>query len=388
MPGAVYNRVMDPIGTVSKFVLRVIGADDFMKTPPPEMVVSDRGYKVAIFSNQLSAMINSGVPLIRALEVIGEQTEDRKFGFVIEEVQSKITKGYTFSKSLSLYNQIFPPVFFHLVSAGENTGRLAKVLARLAELLERENQLVRSIRGALSYPIFVLCLTFVLTIGLFTTVLPSFADFYKDFDIQLPLITSTIIAITQWCRSPWFWVFVSLTLALIFWLFKRSWNIPEHRLAIYRLLDMVPLLGDILKLGALARFNWVLQLTTEAGMGIIKAIRLAALSSGHPMVEADSGRLIDGITAGDTLSEIMAFRPGLYPTVMLQMVRLGEETSTVGEACGRLGEWFEDDVQSRIEAFKAALEPLLMTAISCVVGTIVIAVFLPLYGLLEKLGTG
>ena len=84
----------------------------------------------------------------------------------------------------------------------------------------------------------------------------------------------------------------------------------------------------------------------------------------------------------------MAFRPGLYPSVMLQMVRLGEETSTVGEACGRLGEWFEDDVQSRIEAFKAALEPLLMTAISCVVGTIVIAVFLPLYGLLEKLGTG
>ena len=123
---------MDPIGTISQFVLRVIGADDFMKTPPPEMVVSDRGYKVAIFSNQLSAMINSGVPLIRALEVIGEQAEDRKFGFVIEEVQSKVTKGYTFSKSLSLYNQIFPPVFFHLVSAGENTGRLAKVLERLA----------------------------------------------------------------------------------------------------------------------------------------------------------------------------------------------------------------------------------------------------------------
>lgn len=359
---------------------------DYTKAAPGDVSIRNRGHQVSIFCSQLSAMITSGVPLLRALEVLAEQAEDDRLGFVLDQVQRRIASGYTFSKALSLYSKIFPPVFFHLVSAGESTGRLAKVLERLADLLEKEDNLVRSIRGALSYPVFVLALTFVLTIGLFTTVLPSFADFYKDFEIELPVVTQSIITLTHWCRSPWFWIAMCLLFGGLAWALRRSWYIPEHKILMYRFFSHVPFLGDLLLIGGLARYCWVLDLTLAAGIGVIRGLRLAALSSSHPVVEYDSSRLVKGITDGETLSELMSFRPELYPTLLLQMVRLGEETSTIGDTCGRMGEWFEEDVEYKIMAFRAALEPIMMTVVSSIVGTIVIAVFLPLYGLLEKLG--
>lgn len=364
------------------------GWGDYSDYAPYELSIRDKSHKVAMFGSQLSSMVNSGVPLIRAIDVIGEQSEDRKFGFIVDQVQIKISQGYTFSKALSLYTKIFPPVFVHLVSAGENSGRLAKVLERLSHLLDRENHLRHQIRGALGYPVFVLILTAVLTVGLFTTVLPSFADFYKDFDIELPLVTSTIIGLTHACQSPWFWVCVVLIGGILIWIARRSWRTPHHKLALYRVLNAMPLLGKILLLSSLARYCWVLDLTLSSGMGLLRSLKLAGMSSGHPLLETDANRLITGVTNGESVSELLAFRPEIYPGVMLQMVRMGDETSTVSDACGRLGQWFEADVEGRIQAFQAALEPILMTIVSVVVGTIVIAVFLPLYGLLEKLGSG
>jgi type II secretory pathway component PulF len=238
----------------------------------------------------------------------------------------------------------------------------------------------------LSYPIFVLSLTFVLTLGLFSTVLPSFADFYKDFDVPLPAITAVLMTLTAWVQSIWFWLALVLGVWGLYHFIKISWQKSDRRLVMYQFLLFLPLAGPIIRYSCLARFCWVLELTQSAGLDLVRSMNLACLASGSAVLQADARRLSTGVTEGEFFSELMASRPDVYPHLLHQMTMMGEETSHCAEGFGRAGNWFEQEVQGRVESFQAALEPILMGMISLVVGTIVMAVFLPLYGLLDKLG--
>lgn len=354
--------------------------------PFKRLSISQRGRKVAIFTRQLASMIHGGVPLLQSLDVLSEQAEDPKLGYVSGQISRKLAQGYSFSRAVSEFPKVFPPVFTFLLQAGENTGRMVNVVSRLADLFEKEETLIKRVRGALSYPIFVMVLTSVLTLGLFTTVLPGFADFYADFDVPLPVITGVLMTITSWVQTVWFWLGLLLVVVGLRFIVKRSWAIPEHRLVMFQILLWIPMVGPIIRLTCLARLCWALELTQEAGLDIVRSLRLSTLASGSAVLEADFNRLSRGITEGELLSDLMKQRPEIYPHLLHQMCMMGEETSHVTEAFGRAGAWFEQEVESRIESFQAALEPVMMGLISLIVGTIVLAVFMPLYGLLDKLG--
>lgn len=380
--GAFFARLTAP---VVKF-LRTQMDTDPSKYPPAKLKIKQRGRKVAIFSRQLASMSQGGVPLVQALDVLSEQTEDPRFAYAIGQIAGNLSTGYSFSKATSEFPKIFPPVFFHLMKSGENTGRLTEVIEQLADLLEAEEDMVKRVRGALSYPLFIAGVTFVLTIGLFSTVLPGFAEFYDDFNVELPAITAFLMALTKFITTPWFWIILILGSWGAYHFTKISWEIPERRLIMYQLLVKIPLVGPIVSLSCLARFCWVLELTQDAGLDLVKSLKLAGLASGSATLLSDNLRVVRGITDGDNASELMTHRPELYPTLLQQMLMMGEETSRVSEACGRAARWFEQEVDGRIDSFQAALEPILMGGVSLVVGTIVLAVFLPLYGLLDKLG--
>ncbi len=353
--------------------------------PKHKLKVPQRGRNVALFSRQFAALIQGGIPLVQALDILSEQQEDPTMSYVSEQLATRLGEGYSLSKATSEYPKIFPPVFFHLLKAGEGTGRLMEVTNRLADLLEKESHLVRKVRGALSYPGFVLVLTMILTLALFSTVLPSFADFYKDFDVALPLATAAMMAITEVVRTIWFWLGLVLMCGGAWYAFQRIWEVEQYRRTIFMALMAVPMVGAIVEQSCLARFSWVMDLTQRAGMDLMRSVKLACLSSGSPLLEYDAQRLVKGITDGESLSVLM-YRSELYPHLLQQMVMMGEETSRSSEAFGRSAQWFEETVESRIESFQAAFEPVMMGLVSVIVGTIVLAVFMPLYGLLEKLG--
>jgi type II secretory pathway component PulF len=359
---------------------------DPAKIPASRLALSDRGRKIANFSRQLASMTQGGVGLLQSLDVLAEQSDDPRLSYVCSDLAGKLGQGFSFSKATSEYPRIFPPVYFHLLRAGESTGRLIEVINQLADLLEREEQLIKRVKSALSYPVFVMVLTFFLTLGLFSTVLPGFADFYADFKVPLPVITDVLMRMTRLVQTWWFWVLLMLLLGGIYELVRRSWQILEYRALIFSGLLSLPLMGPIIRYTCLARLCWVMALTQEAGLDVFRSVKLACLASGNPLLEIDSRRLTHGITAGEQLSDLMLHRPDLYPHLLQQMVMMGEETSRNSEAYGRAASWFEQDVEGRIENFQAALEPILMGLISTVVGTIVMAVFMPLYGLLDKLG--
>jgi type IV pilus assembly protein PilC len=351
-----------------------------------KLTLRHRGRSIAIFSRQLASMTHGGVPLLQSLDVLSEQSDDRAMAHICTKLAGRLGQGYSLSKATSEYPRVFPPIYFHLLKAGEETGRLIEVIHRLADLLEKEEHMLRRVKSALSYPLFVMVLTFFLTLGLFSTVLPGFADFYSDFKVPLPAITSFLMTITGWVQTPWFWILLFLTIFAGFKGLKWAWNVLEYRLVIYQFLLWLPLAGPILRFSGLARFCWVMQLTQQAGMDVIKATKLSCLASGNPLIEVDANRITKGITQGETLSELMGERPDLYPHLLQQLTMMGEETSRVDEAFERAGRWFQEEVESKIESFQAALEPILMGLVSLVVGTIVLSVFLPLYGLLDKLG--
>lgn len=379
------RRIERMLAPIVAFITKSLDRDP-AKIPAKKLKLSQRGRKVAIFSRQLASMTGGGVALVQALDVLSEQCEDPKMGYVSGQIAQRLSEGYTLSKAASEYSKVFPPVFYHLMKAGENTGRLTEVIHQLADLLEAEEDMVKRVKGALSYPMFIGGLTLVLTVGLFSTVLPGFADFYSDFDVPLPAITALLMTITEWVQNPWFWVVVIILVVGTVRFFKISWEIPERRLVIYQMMIGIPLVGPIISLSCLARFCWVLELTQDAGLDLVRSLHLAGLASGSATLQKDSKRLLDGIADGEATSELMSLRPELYPNLLQQMVMMGEETSQVSEACGRAARWFEQEVDGRIESFQAALEPILMGGVSLVVGTIVLAVFLPLYGLLDKLG--
>ncbi|MCA9781534.1 MAG: type II secretion system F family protein, partial [Candidatus Eremiobacteraeota bacterium] len=300
--------------------------------PPKRLAISQRGRKISIFTRQLASMIQGGVPLLQSLDVLSEQAEDHKLGYVSGQLSRKLAQGFSFSRAVSEYPRIFPPVFAYLLQAGENTGRMVNVVSRLADLFEKEDSLVKQVRGALSYPLFVMGLTFVLTLGLFSTVLPGFADFYDDFDVPLPVITGTLMTITSWVQTPWFWLLLGLSLAGLYLFIKRSWAVPERRLIMFQILLWVPMVGPIVKQTCLARFCWAMELTQEAGLDIVRSLRLSSLASGSAILDADYPRISKGITEGELLSELMKYRPDVYPHLLHQMCMMGEETSHVTEA--------------------------------------------------------
>jgi type IV pilus assembly protein PilC len=353
--------------------------------PPKRTKIGDRGRKVALFCRYLAVLLGSGVTLTQALDILVEQTEDPAFAEIVEEISRAVQSGHTLSHALRRYSQVFPTFFVGLVAAGENSGTLIDCVRRCADVLEGSETLSKSIQGALAYPLFVLGLTALLTLTLFKTVLPQFAEMFAGVGVTLPLPTRIVLGLTYLVGQWWAWLLAVSLLAGAFWALRKAWANPSQRLLIYRGLRRVPLLGDILKYGTLARFCWVMQLTLSSGMDVLRSYPLAAEASNCPMLQADLPLAVRSIREGQAVSEHMRAQRSCYPPVLAQMALLSEEASEYSEAFRRSAQWFEQEVEVRIELFKAALEPVLMGMVSIIVGSIMLSIFLPLYGILDKL---
>ena len=350
------------------------------------ITIRQRGRKVALFTRQLCVMLNAAVPLTRALEILHEQQDDRILGEALADVCDRVQSGHRFSQSLAAYPRIFSPFFCGLISVGENTGSLVASMDHLASILEREDALNQKVRGALIYPACIVGLMTVLTVTLFRTVIPQFATFFRDFGVDLPFPTRLVMTITAVMNSKWSWFFGVLSVLGIARLIREGWARPQYRIWMYEVLLAIPLLGPVLKTSGLTRYCWAMQMTLSRGMNLLRSMELAAVASNCPRLRADLPGALENIREGEPLSAHMRACPRIYPVFLTQMANLAEEASDYGIAFGRSADWFEQEVDSHIELFQAALEPMLLTVVAVLVGGVVLSIFLPLYGILDKLG--
>lgn len=341
---------------------------------------------VVLFSRQMAVLLRNGVPLVQALETLSDQPEDEAFGVVVRECTRKISTGHTLSHSLAGYPNVFPKVFVSMAEIGERTGSLDHALEQLADWLERDQDVERRIVGALSYPLFVFCLACLIMLAIFYTVMPGFLGIFREMNIPLPLVTQLIVAVTEAVRSPAAWA----TAMVVLWLLRQSLRKATSTLAgraqLYTLLLRLPLLGTMLAYGSTARFCCCGKVLLSCGMDVMQAYRLSAAASGSPVLQRDTPSLLAAIREGEMVSDHMGRHPEIYDPTLTNMVMAGEEASRIPEMMGYAGYYYNLGLTSCIDTLGAALEPLLMGGIAIMVGTIVMAVFLPMYSYIGQLG--
>ncbi|MFN8608223.1 MAG: type II secretion system F family protein [Vulcanimicrobiota bacterium] len=340
---------------------------------------------LALFTRQLVTLLQGGVPLVRSLEALSLQSEYPAFGEVVRDITHKVESGHRFSDSLSRYPLIFPKIYVVMVEIGEHSGGLDHSMERLAGWLERDGQLRQRIRSALTYPAFILALAACLTLIIFYCVMPAFMGIFTEMQVELPLITRFTLGVTNAVRSPTAWLATVLLLAGVVRQVQRAWEDPGGRLFLYSLALQIPLLGGILWNGAASRYCSAAETLLNSGSGLERTLRLSASVSGSPLLQSDSARLTGTVSEGNLASEHMLEHSEIYSTTMAHMAAAGEEASRLPEMFGRAGDFHALEMEGQVETLKAALEPMMLAAVALVVGTVILSVFLPLYGFLSRI---
>lgn len=342
--------------------------------------------QLVLFLRQLSILMASGVPLVSSLDTLSHQPENPQFASAIAEMSRKIGHGFTLSVTFSKFPRLFSSIHVALVMAGERSGKLAESLSKLADWGERDGKLRQKVKAAFTYPCIVFVVASLLTVTLFLTVIPGFVEMFEEKGMELPILTQIVVSLTHFITHPGSWVLTLGISTLLYLSIRDYYKKPHGAQFIYSMLVGLPLVGDILIFSSTARYLGVLGTLLESGTDLLVSLRLAGKASGNPLLEADSDRMSAGISDGESLSTVMEMRPDLYLTTVRQMLTVGEESSNLAFMCFQLNSLLEEDVAYRVEALGAALEPMMLVFVSCMVGGIVLAIIMPLYGFLNQLG--
>jgi type IV pilus assembly protein PilC len=337
---------------------------------------------LVVFSRQLATMINAGLPIVRALYILSEQTENPKLNDVVVAVRKDVEAGLSLSESLGKHPEVFSRLYVEMVKAGEIGGILDGVLLRLADQLERDQDLRRKIRSALTYPIVVLILAILAASFMLIFIVPVFAKMFQDLGGTLPLPTRICMLISDILTSILgVLVYAGMGLAVV--LFLR-WKKTERGRKVWgRAVLRIPAkIGDVVKKATLARFARTLATLSAAGVPILQSIEITATSSGNWVVENALLKSRDAIREGIPLYKPLETEP-VFPPMVTRMIAVGEETGDIDGMLTKIAEFYESEVDAAVKALTSIIEPLMIVVVGGIVGSIVISMYLPMFKIFE-----
>lgn len=333
-------------------------------------------------SRELQLLLLSGLSISRALEVVSARHSPLDSA-VFELIGDLVDQGHYLSNALSRFPATFSLVYRAIVEVGESTGRLPEVLGVLADWLQIENDNLRKVKGALAYPGVVVGVTLLLAALLFTTVLPVFQELFEGQ--PLPLLTRAVLFLAHLAVSPAAWVGLLVVAALVWRQVKNYEKTLDGQCKLYRWILFLPGIGQVLTALAHMRYASALAMTSNFGVKITASLDLAGRASGSPLILQDTTRLKGIVTSGESLSAAYKTRPDLYPSIFSQMVQVGEENGNWGSQFQYLARTFAVLLDEKLDLLKVLLEPVLIAFVSGLVVTIVLSVYLPLYGVLQNI---
>ena len=342
---------------------------------------------LSIFCRQFSTMINAGVSLVRCLSVLEQQTANSKLKDAIRDVQNRVEAGETLSRSLMYHNNIFNNLFIGLVRAGEVGGVLDETLDRLAHFLESDLRLRSKIKAAMTYPVLVGVVAFLIVTGLVVFIVPKFIEIFKDFNVQMPAPTAALIFVSENSRTP----VGMFTIAFGPPLFKFGWAKFLKTKFGKRFWDKwkkkLPIFGRLGKNIAVARFCRTLSTLLTSGVPILQAMETVANAIDDEVFTDVIMKARTRIREGDPIGEPLE-KSGMFPPMVIQLINIGEETGALDQMLGKVADFYEQEVETQLESLAAALEPLMIVGLGAVVGFIVIAMFMPLIAIVNQLSGG
>jgi type IV pilus assembly protein PilC len=334
--------------------------------------------QLAVFTQQLAAMLEAGLPLVVALEALEDQTENPVFQVIIRNVRKDVSAGRAFSESCAEYPRAFPNLFVSMVEAGEASGGLAEILEKTSTYFEETVRLIRQVKGALMYPIAVIALAVVLVNILLIFVIPVFADMFKDFGAELPKPTQILIGLSGFLQS--YIIFLILGIVGIIWLIKRFILTPKGRVVKDTLILKIPVVGELARKVNLSRFCRTYAILMRSGVPILKTLEIVASASDNVFVEAACKDVSKHISQGGQVSEVIGADP-FFPPMVKHMARAGEQTGNVDGMMIKVADFYDSEIDTLVKALTSLMEPVLICFLGIVIGGIVMAMFLPIFQL-------
>ena len=325
-------------------------------------------------------MINSGLPLVQSLDILAEQTENKNLAKVIRDVLYDVESGHTLADAMRKHPKVFTELFVNMVSAGEAGGILDTILLRLATFLEKNDALVRKIKGAMIYPAVIFSVAAAAVLILLIFVIPTFQQMFESAGIPLPLPTRIVIGASAILQSYW-WALGAGVVGLLVAI-RYAYGTDGGRLALDRLLLSLPILGDLQRKAAVARFTRTLGTLVSSGVSILEGLEITAKTAGnrviHDAVMGSRASIAGGETIAGPLKESRVF-----PPMVVQMINVGEQTGGLDEMLTKIADFYDEEVDAAVEALLAAMEPVMIVVLGVVVGGMIVAMYLPIFDMIN-----
>jgi type IV pilus assembly protein PilC len=326
-------------------------------------------------------MINAGLSLVRALDILAEQTEDKLLKAAITEVKKDVEGGKSLSAALSKHRHIFSDLYISMVKAGEIGGMLDEVLDRLANFMEKDFQLKKKVQSAMTYPAMILVLAIGIVIFLVTYILPTFVNLFKEMEVNLPLLTQVLITVVEALKNPV--IVVGLIVLLIFGGIGLSvyYQTPVGRKQIDLIKLNIPVFGLLNKKVAVSRFARTLGTLLSSGVSLMASLEIVSQVSGNAVIASAIDSVRSRLREGENLSGPLS-ETGIFPPMVTQMIAVGEETGNLDTMLNKIADFYDTEVEYTLSSLTSLIEPIMIVGMGGIVGFIVLAVFMPLYQLI------
>ena len=339
--------------------------------------------RLIVFSRQLATLIESGIPIMRALHLLQEEETDKRLSQVLEDMIQDVEQGRLLSEAILIQGGAFPGLYSRLVQVGEKVGNLEVVLRQLAEYMEREEGIVRKVRGAMAYPVLVLLMSFGLMALMLTVALPPLMGLFEAFDAELPLPTRILIAVTDAVTNYKF-LMLGGVVVLIAGLYLAT-RTDKGRLLFDRAVLKIPLAGRIVIQVALARMCRLIALCLRAGVVLPEIIEMAIRTQGNRVIRSALQEVHTELLQGQGLADPLANYKDIFPGMLVQMVRVGEETGSLESDMDTFATFYEEEADRSIDSLTRALEPALTIMVALIVGFVAVSIVTPMYSLMGSI---
>ena len=339
--------------------------------------------RLAIFTRQFSVMIDAGLPLVQCLEILGTQQDDKAFQKIILAVRQDVESGSSLADALRKHPRAFDDLYVNMVAAGEAGGILDTILRRLSTYIEKAVKLKGQVKTAMIYPISVIGVAAIVVAIILWKVIPTFAALFAALGAQLPLPTRMVIAASNFVAS--YIVFLVAFIAAAVFALRRYYRTYKGRRVIDGLVLKAPVLGDIMKKIAVARFCRTFATLTSSGVPILDGLEITAKTAGNAIIEDAIMAVRKSVESGRTIAEPLS-EAKVFPPMVVQMIGVGEQTGALDAMLSKIAEFYEEEVDNAVAGLMKLMEPIMIAILGAVIGTIVVAMYMPMFDLISKIG--
>jgi type IV pilus assembly protein PilC len=358
--------------------LSIVKVDEDAKPKKPKGNVKMRD--IVIFTRQFSTMINAGLPLVQALDILAKQSENKVLSDVTRAVVFDVESGHTVADALAKHPNAFSELYVNMVAAGEAGGILDTILMRLATFMEKNDALIRKVKGAMIYPGVIMSVAAIAIVVLLIFVIPVFESMFASVGMSLPMPTRVVIGMSKFLKTYW-WAVAGVIAGAVMML-KRYYASSGGKLAIDRLLLRVPVLGDVLRKSAVSRFTRTLGTLISSGVSILDGLEITAKTAGNRVIQDAIMASRASIAGGDTIAAPLQ-KSNVFPPMVISMIAVGEQTGGLDEMLSKIADFYDEEVDAAVSGLLALLEPIMIVFLGVVVGGMVVAMYLPIFDMIN-----